>query len=186
MNLIPFTKEQWRERYLTTLIGSHGEKAFWSLSKLAQDFTFTLSEQPFVVRLFLENIMRCYVADLDKENSGAIQSIINGLSSNGQSDDFEFPFYPSRVLMQDYTGVPAIADLAAMRDAVSATGGNAENINPMCSVDLVIDHSVIVDEAGNADALHHNRQHEMERNLERYQFLKWAQNSFDHLTVVPP
>lgn len=184
--MIPVTEEQWRKRYLTTLSGSNGEKTFWSLNKLAQDFKFTLSEQPFVVRLFLENVMRCYVADLDKENSGAIQSIINGLSSNGQSDDFEFPFYPSRVLMQDYTGVPAIADLAAMRDAVSAAGGEADNINPMCPVDLVIDHSVIVDEAGNADALHHNRQHEMERNHERYQFLKWAQNSFDHLTVVPP
>ncbi|MBU3022301.1 aconitate hydratase AcnA [Aestuariibacter sp. A3R04] len=177
---------QWHKHYLTMLKTNYGEKAYWSLQKLAEDFEFTLSEQPFIVKLFLENVMRHYEKNTETTSSTEIKTIIKGLSSNGQLDDYEFPFYPSRVLMQDYTGVPAIADLAAMRDAVRAAGGDAEKVNPMCPVDLVIDHSIIVDEAGNDDALKHNRQSEMERNQERYQFLKWAQSSFHNLTVIPP
>ncbi len=184
------TEKKWRERYLTPLSGRNGETIYWSLSKLAQDFDFTLSQQPFVVRLFLENVMRHYAPDSennkDDENSTSLQTIIKGLSSNGRMADFEFSYYPSRVLMQDYTGVPAIVDLAAMRDAVLAAGGDAEKINPMCPVDLVIDHSVIAEQSGKASALQYNRDQEMIRNQERYQFLKWAQSSFDNLNVVPP
>lgn len=180
------TKKQWRERYLTKLGEGAYDKTFWSLKKLAQDFDFILDEQPFVTRLFLENVMRNFESNADKENIASLQTLIKALSSGDSSNDFEFQFYPGRVLMQDYTGVPAIADLAAMRDTLFAEGGDAEKINPMCPVDLVIDHSVIVDESGHAGALEHNRQREMERNQERYQFLKWAQGSFDNLTVVPP
>ncbi len=180
------TTKQWRERYLTKLDESVGENTFWSLKKLAQDFDFVLGEQPFVTKLLLENVMRNFKSLADKESIASLQTLIKALGFAEYSSDFEFQFYPSRVLMQDYTGVPAIADLAAMRDALFAEGGNAEKINPMCPVDLVIDHSVIVDKAGHVSALEHNRQREMERNEERYQFLKWAQGSFDNLTVVPP
>ncbi|WP_427979626.1 aconitate hydratase AcnA [Agarivorans sp.] len=180
------TKQQWRERYLTKLGESAGEKRFWSLKKLAQDFDFVLGEQPFITRLFLENVMRNVEGNADNESLASLQSLIKVVSSGDRSRDFEFQFYPGRVLMQDYTGVPAIADLAAMRDALFAEGCDAGKINPMCPVALVVDHSVIVDEAGHAGALEHNRQREMERNQERYQFLKWAQDSFDNLTVVPP
>lgn len=183
--MIPTTESKWRERYLTKLKGSHAGKTFWSLPKLAQDFDFSLSEQPLVVRLFLENVMRHYATMSDKNNA-QLQTIIQGLSSHTCAADFEFPFHPSRVLMQDYTGVPAIADLAAMRDAVCEAGGDAGKVNPMCPVDLVIDHSVIVDHAGNVNALQQNSESEMERNQERYEFLKWAQHSFANLTVVPP
>ncbi|MCW8876908.1 MAG: aconitate hydratase AcnA [Kangiellaceae bacterium] len=184
--MIPTTKEQWHERYLTALGEGGFEKSYWSLKKLAQDFDFVLSEQPFVTRLFLENVMRNFESNVASENTRALQVLIKALSKTGDGGDFEFQFYPGRVLMQDYTGVPAIADLAAMRDAVFAAGGDAEKINPMCPVDLVVDHSVIADQAGHSKALRHNRQREMERNQERYQFLKWAQNSFNNLTVVPP
>jgi aconitate hydratase len=180
------TKKQWRERYLTTLGEGTCEKTFWSLKKLAKDFDFVLGEQPFVTRLFLENVMRNVESHAGKENIASLQAVIKALSSGDYASDFEFQFYPGRVLMQDYTGVPALADLAAMRDTLFAKGGNAEKINPKCPVDLVIDHSVIVDEAGHAGALEHNRQRQKERYQERYQFLKWAQGSFDNLTVVPP
>ncbi|AJQ95530.1 aconitate hydratase AcnA [Gynuella sunshinyii] len=178
----PTTEEQWRKRYLTHLNKNDSENTFWSLAKLAQDFDFILSEQPFVVRLFLENIMR----HAETEGVEFSQNLIKKLTTRSRTMDFEFQFYPGRILMQDYTGVPAIADLAAMRDAIFNAGGDAEKVNPMCQVDLVIDHSVIVDQAGSINAEHHNRQCEMERNRERYQFLKWAQISFSNLTVVPP
>ncbi|GAB2189080.1 aconitate hydratase AcnA [Sessilibacter sp. MAH1] len=186
INIIPTTKKQWRERYLTHLGESGCRNMYWSLKQLAQDFDFTLGDQPLVIRLFLENIMRNIENNVDEENTAYLQVLIKALISGINTAEFEFQFYPSRVLMQDYTGVPAIADLAAMRDAVFASGGDAEKINPMCPVDLVIDHSVIVDQTGHSNALQYNRQREMERNKERYQFLKWAQGSFENLTVVPP
>ncbi|MBY6186776.1 aconitate hydratase AcnA [Marinobacter hydrocarbonoclasticus] len=171
---------QWRQRYLTEHASDGETWRYWSLPKLAQDHHFSLEQQPFIVRLFLENVMRHGPGDHGQAK------IIQQLSASNASQAFEFSFFPSRVLMQDYTGVPAIVDLAAMRDAVHAKGGDAKRINPLCPVDLVIDHSVIVDRAGTADALSFNRQREMERNRERYQFLKWAQGAFDNLTVVPP
>ena len=98
----------------------------------------------------------------------------------------EIAYRPARVLMQDFTGVPAVADLAAMRDAVVELGGKADRINPLCAVDLVIDHSVMVDEFGSPHAFQDNVAREFERNLERYAFLRWGQNAFDNFRVVPP
>jgi aconitate hydratase len=98
----------------------------------------------------------------------------------------ELSFSPARILLQDFTGVPAVVDLAAMRDAVEALGGDPSSINPLVPVELVIDHSVIADVAGTADAFHHNADLEFERNRERYQFLRWGRGAFDGLTVVPP
>ncbi|MGR9108975.1 MAG: aconitate hydratase AcnA, partial [Gammaproteobacteria bacterium] len=180
--MIPTNEHEWRDRYLEPLICNDRECAYWSLKKLADDFQITLSEQPLVKRLFLENVMRHYASN------AITPSVITGLCavSVSTNDDLELSFYPSRVLMQDYTGVPAIADLAAMRDAVAEAGGDPQKINPVCPVDLVIDHSVIVDRAGSDSAVAHNRQQETLRNHERYQFLKWAQHSFDKLTIVPP
>ncbi|MCW8995229.1 MAG: aconitate hydratase AcnA, partial [Psychromonas sp.] len=180
--MIPANEVDWRERYLDTLSGTTGNWSYWSLSKLAQDFQFTLSEQPLVTRLFLENVMRHYPGE------AAAPLLIKSLSavSSGSDQELELSYYPSRVLMQDYTGVPALADLAAMRDAVAEAGGDPQKVNPSCPVDLVIDHSVIVEQAGTESALSYNRKMEMERNQERYQFLKWAQQSFANLTVVPP
>ena len=98
----------------------------------------------------------------------------------------EIPFHPARVLMQDLTGVPAIVDLAAMRDAVKDLGGNPQQINPMVPVDLLVDHSVQVDFFGTANSLEKNTEKEYERNGERYALLKWAQKSFSNLSVIPP
>ena len=98
----------------------------------------------------------------------------------------EIGFRPARVLMQDFTGVPAVVDLAAMRDGMNALGGDPRKINPLVPVDLVIDHSVIVDAFGNESAFAHNVELEYERNGERYNFLKWGQSAFDNFRVVPP
>ncbi len=106
-------------------------------------------------------------------------------AADGRSEK-EIAFRPARVLMQDFTGVPAVVDLAAMRDAIRQLGGNADRINPLQAVDLVIDHSVQVDEFGTPRAFAANVEREFERNQERYMFLKWGQNAFNNFRVVPP
>tara|TARA_B100002003_G_scaffold234288_1_gene247992 strand:- start:13199 stop:15901 length:2703 start_codon:yes stop_codon:yes gene_type:complete len=175
----------WRERYLDILTTPDGSYHYWSLPKLAKDFNFILNEQPFVVRIFIENLMRHYGGNgVAKDNQTS--DCIKALTAFDRSINVEFPFHPRRILMQDYTGVPAIVDIAAMRDAVSKMGGNESKVNPLCPVDLVIDHSVTAEQAGCTGALEHNRQQEMERNQERYQFLKWAEQSFENFRVVPP
>ena len=98
----------------------------------------------------------------------------------------EIPFQPARVLMQDFTGVPAVVDLAAMRDAMEELGGDPKAINPLVDVDLVIDHSVQVDAFGNPQAFEINAEREFGRNRERYEFLRWGQEAFDNFRVVPP
>src|SRR5690606_21274522 len=114
-----------------------------------------------------------------------ISAISAWLENRGKVEK-EIGFRPARVLMQDFTGVPAVVDLAAMRDAMNALGGDPRKINPLVPVDLVIDHSVIVDEFGTPQAFEKNVEREYERNGERYRFLKWAQGSFDNFRVVPP
>jgi len=180
--MIPENKHAWRQRYLQSLTLNGKEHTYWSLKTLANDYQINLAHLPLVTRLFLENVMRHY------ENNATTSEVISALCSGkyAADNDIELSFYPSRVLMQDYTGVPALVDLAAMRDAVYQAGGDPQRINPICSVDLVIDHSVIAEKAGKNSALTVNRQQEMRRNQERYQFLKWAQSAFDNLTVIPP
>ena len=104
----------------------------------------------------------------------------------GSQPTDEIAFMPARVLLQDFTGVPAVADLAAMRDAMAALGGDPERINPLQPVELVIDHSVQVDEYGTAAAFQRNSEKEFERNVERYAFLRWGQSAFHNFRVVPP
>jgi aconitate hydratase len=137
----------------------------------------TILKLPYSLRILLENLMRHHAHPHVTELS--IQAL---LSRKGE----EIPYFPARVLMQDFTGVPAIVDLAAMRDAVATAGEDPTLINPQIPVDLVIDHSVQIDHYGTTEALAYNVTKEYERNTERYSLLKWAQENFSHLRIVPP
>ncbi|MCF4127049.1 aconitate hydratase AcnA [Methylobacterium sp. SyP6R] len=141
------------------------------------------SRLPFSMKVLLENLLR-YEDDRSVKKAD-IEAVVGWLENRGKTE-VEIAFRPARVLMQDFTGVPAVVDLAAMRDAMVALGGDPQKINPLVPVDLVIDHSVIVDEFGTPKALADNVALEYERNGERYTFLKWGQSAFDNFSVVPP
>lgn len=143
---------------------------------------YDLSRLPFAAKILLENLLRH--ADSDFVQQADIETLAKWDVDNWQ--DTEIAFVPSRVILQDFTGVPAVVDLAAMRDAIVKMGGKAERINPLNPVELVIDHSVMVDVFGQADAMQQNTAIEFQRNRERYQFLRWGQQSFDNFKVVPP
>lgn len=143
---------------------------------------YDLSRLPFAAKILLENLLRH--ADSDFVQQGDIETLANWDVDNWQ--DTEIAFVPARVILQDFTGVPAVVDLAAMRDAIVKMGGTADKINPLNPVELVIDHSIMVDVFGQADALEKNTAIEFQRNRERYQFLRWGQQSFDNFKVVPP
>lgn len=137
---------------------------------------------PYSLKILLENLLR--YEDGVSVSSDDIHAFSAWIAN--KTSDREIAFRPARVLMQDFTGVPAVVDLAAMRDAMQKLGGDAEKINPLSPVDLVIDHSVMVDNYGNAGAFEKNVALEMERNAERYEFLRWGQNAFNNFRVVPP
>jgi aconitate hydratase len=143
---------------------------------------YDIATLPFSLKILLENLLRhgheAYVTD------GDIDYLANWDPQAAPSQ--EIAFVPSRVLLQDFTGVPAIVDLAAMRDAMIALGGDASRINPLSPVELVIDHSVMVDYFGTSESLAKNTEIEIERNLERYRFLRWGQTAFENFSVVPP
>ena len=141
-----------------------------------------ISKLPFSLKVLLENLLRHEDGSVVKKQD--IQAFVSWLDQRKSSH--EIAYHPARVLMQDFTGVPAVVDLAAMRDAMVALGGNPDNINPLCPVDLVIDHSVQVDEFGSHSAYQDNVAIEMQRNFERYSFLKWGQKTFSDFSVVPP
>ncbi len=141
-----------------------------------------VSRLPYSLKVLLENLLR-YEDDVSV-SADDIRAF--GDWTKNKTSDREIAFRPARVLMQDFTGVPAVVDLAAMRDAMQKLGGNAEKINPLSPVDLVIDHSVMVDNYGDANAYSKNVDLEMERNKERYEFLRWGQNAFNNFRVVPP
>ena len=143
---------------------------------------FNLERLPFSIKVLLENVLRRE----DGENVTAAH--VEALARwNGAKDgDQEFSFMPARVLLQDFTGVPVVADLAVMRDAIRKLGGNPAKINPLQPADLVIDHSVQVDSYGQASSFARNAELEFERNQERYQFLRWGQGAFANFRVVPP
>src|SRR6188508_2817501 len=141
-----------------------------------------LASAPVTVKILLENLLR-------HAGGGVVtESDVTTLTAwrPGQPAEAEIPFMPSRVVMQDFTGVPAIVDLAAMRDAMASLGGDPARINPLVPASLVIDHSVQVDRFGSAAAFAFNVEREYERNGERYQLLRWAQTAFRDLRVVPP
>ncbi len=143
---------------------------------------FDVARLPYSVKVLLENVLRL---EDGRSVSAADVEAIAGWDAAAEPS-VEIPFQPARVLMQDFTGVPAVVDLAAMRDAMEEIGGDPAAINPLVDVDLVIDHSVQVDAFGNERAFAVNAERDFERNRERYSFLKWGQHSFDNFRVVPP
>ena len=166
---------------LSTLKVGAQEYAYHSLPKAAEQLG-SLDRLPKSLKVLLENLLRH--EDGKTVTRDDIQAMADWLKS--RRSDREIQYRPARVLMQDFTGVPAVVDLAAMRDAVAKAGGDPQRINPLSPVDLVIDHSVMVDRFADASAFHDNVAIEMERNGERYEFLRWGQKAFDNFRVVPP
>ena len=159
-----------------------GPVTIYRLDRLAELGLADLERLPFSIRVWLEGLLRkCNGREITEAHVRQLADW-NALSPGSA----ELPFKPTRVLLQDFTGVPAVVDLAALRSAVHRLGGDAARINPRVPVDLVIDHSVQVDVYGGKDALAYNAMREFERNRERYEFLHWAQNAFENLKVVPP
>ena len=156
---------------------------YYSLKAAEKNGLTGISALPYSMKVLLENLLR--FEDGKSVTKSDIEGVVGWMSDKGKTER-EIAFRPARVLMQDFTGVPAVVDLAAMRDAMTALKGDPEKINPLVPVDLVIDHSVIVDEFGSAKSFKANVDHEYERNGERYRFLKWGQGSFDNFRVVPP
>ena len=158
---------------------SGGVSKFFSLKKVSQHFNFDLDLMPYSLRILLENLVR------NLDNKIVDENLIKKFIFN-KNEKFEIPFRPSRVVLQDFTGVPCVADLAAMRDVINKLGKNTDSINPLVPVDLVIDHSVQVDHFREKNALLLNTKLEFERNQERYSFLRWAQSAFENFRAVPP
>ncbi len=166
-----------------TLTAAGKEYVYYDLKVAEQNGLAGVSRLPFSMKVLLENLLRNEDdRSVTKADIEAIAAWINDKGTAGH----EIAYRPARVLMQDFTGVPAVVDLAAMRDGIKALGGDPQKINPLVPVDLVIDHSVIVDEFGNANAFARNVELEYERNGERYRFLKWGQQAFKNFRVVPP
>ena len=167
----------------STLKVGDAEYTYFSLAKAEANGLDGIAALPFSMKVLLENLLRN--EDGRSVTRDDIQNVAHWLSDKGTAGN-EIAYRPARVLMQDFTGVPAVVDLAAMRDAMQSLGGDPEKINPLVPVDLVIDHSVIVDEFGTPTAFAHNVEREYERNGERYRFLKWGQQAFKNFRVVPP
>jgi aconitate hydratase len=161
-----------------------GKRAYdyFSLKEAEANGLSGISRLPFSLKVLLENLLRH--EDGRTVTSDDIKAVAEWLNT-GKSER-EIAFRPARVLMQDFTGVPAVVDLAAMRDAMQLLNGDPRKINPLVPVDLVIDHSVMVDAFGTANAFHINEEREYERNGERYAFLRWGASAFDNFRVVPP
>jgi aconitate hydratase len=156
---------------------------YFSLKAAEKHGLAGVSQLPFSMKIVLENLLRN--EDGRSVTKQDIEAVVGWLKHRGK-EDHEIAFRPARVLMQDFTGVPAVVDLAAMRDAMTALGGDPDKINPLVPVDLVIDHSVVVDHFGTAKSLGQNVKREYEQNQERYRFLKWGSQAFDNFHVVPP
>ncbi|HEV2652513.1 MAG TPA: aconitate hydratase AcnA [Rhizomicrobium sp.] len=165
-----------------TLTAGGKTYAYFSLVAAEKNGLKGISKLPYSLRVLLENLLR--YEDGKTVTADDIKAVAAWLTS--KKSDREIAFRPARVLMQDLTGVPAVVDLAAMRDAMKNLGGNPEKINPLAEVDLVIDHSVMVDNFGARDSFKKNVVVEYERNMERYQFLRWGQQAFANFRVVPP
>ncbi len=159
----------------------NGSANLFSLPHLKELGYSNIDKLPFSIKILLEAVLREFDGYVVTESD--IEALAN---YDAKSPQGEIPFKPSRVVLQDFTGVPAVVDLAALRSAMQRMGGNSTDINPQVPVDLVIDHSVQVDMFGSDAALFFNVEKEMERNNERYQFLKWGKEAFDNFRVVPP
>jgi aconitate hydratase len=155
---------------------------FYDINGLEQKGIATIAALPYTIKILVENLLR----KLDGQVVKAEDLLHIAQWKKRYEAPQEIPYHPARVLMQDFTGVPAVVDLAAMRDAVKDLGGDPAKINPLVPVDLIVDHSVQVDYFGSADALTKNVAKEYDRNSERYELIKWAQKSFNNFNVVPP
>lgn len=160
----------------------NGRAGIYRLSRLEQLGLTRIGRLPYSIRVLLESVLR------NCDGHVVTEEDVRNLAAWNAEDPakLEIPFMPARVVLQDFTGVPCVVDLAAMRDAMSALGGDPRKINPLIPVDLVIDHSVQVDRFGTAAALQQNVDLEFERNRERYEFLRWGQQAFRNFRVVPP
>ncbi len=167
-----------QERSQATLKTPSGQYTYFPLDVLSAE---QINRLPFSVRILLENTLRHL--DGKRVTAADVQNLAQWQPTG---ERVSMPFFPARVIMQDFTGVPVVVDLAAMRAALTRLGGNPDQINPVVPVDVVIDHSVQVDYYGTPDALRQNSELEFERNHERYEFLHWAQHAFSNLRVVPP
>jgi aconitate hydratase len=159
-----------------------GTVSIYRLNRLEETGIGTVSHLPYVIKVLLEAALR------QIDGFAITEEDVVALAKwrADQPEKREVPFMPARVILQDFTGVPSIVDLAALRSAMARLGGDPARINPIVPVDLVIDHSVQVDQFGSAFALFYNASREFERNRERYEFLRWGQKAFDNLRVVPP
>ena len=155
---------------------------YYSLPAASENGLGDVSRLPYTLKVLLENMLR--FEDDRTVTAADAQAVADWLKQKKSSS--EIAFRPARVLMQDFTGVPAVVDLAAMRDAMNTLGGDPQKINPLTPVDLVIDHSVMVDQFASAGAFQFNVEMEYKRNIERYEFLRWGQTAFNNFRVVPP
>ena len=167
---------------LSTLSTSNGDIQYYSLNKLEEAGLGNVSRLPYSIRVLLEALLRNVDGFVVNESD-----VVNLAKWDAKNvAQVELPFKPGRVVLQDFTGVPAVVDLAALRSAMVRMGGDPKKINPLVQCDLVIDHSVQVDEFASSSALQFNVDKELERNQERYQFLRWGQKAFNNFRVVPP
>ena len=164
------------------LAGSPEPTTYYRLDALAEAGVGHVSRLPFSIKVLLEALLRQVDGFAVTEED--VVRLANWDAAHPAQ--VELPFKPARVIMQDFTGVPGVVDLAAMRSAMARAGGDPKRVNPLIPVDLVIDHSVQVDDFGSNAALLFNAEREFERNRERYEFLKWGQQAFDNFRVVPP
>jgi aconitate hydratase len=168
----------------TRLEGAAGAITYYRLDALRERGVQDFSRLPFTVRILLENALRHAGSEIVNEDD--VLALANWTPGSAGQSEAEYAFMPGRVLLQDFTGVPAVADLAAMRSAMARMGGDPQKVNPLVPADLVIDHSVQVDQFGSTLAFARNVEREYERNSERYGLLRWAQQAFDNFRVVPP
>src|SRR5215467_7324104 len=159
-----------------------GAYEYFGLAEAEKNGLSGISRLPISLKVLLENLLRH--EDGRSVTADDVRAVVEWLKE--RTSTREIAYRPARVLMQDFTGVPAVVDLAAMRDAMKALGGDPSKINPLVPVDLVIDHSVQVDFFGSADAFKRNVEIEYERNKERYEFLRWGAGAFNNFRVVPP
>ena len=167
-----------------TLKSDYGTNVYYRLAALTKHGVQGLERLPFTVKIILENLLRHTDGELLTEDD--VLSLARWVPGQSTTNSKEYPFLPGRVLLQDFTGVPAVADLAAMRSAVARMHQDPQKINPLVPADLVIDHSVQVDAFGSTLAFSHNVEQEYQRNSERYALLRWGQQAFSNFRVVPP
>jgi aconitate hydratase len=170
------------DTYLRQLDVNNQRFDFYNILLLEENGIANIARLPFSIRILVENLLRKMDGRIVREQD--LRNIAGWQKS--YDEPLEIPYHPARVLMQDFTGVPAVVDLAAMRDAIKKLGGDPQKVNPLVPVELIVDHSVQVDYYGTDSAVYHNVRKEYERNGERYALLKWAQQSFDNFKVVPP